>query len=148
MNDKNKKKKDSPLGGLIIAAIFIFGVLGEAAPEAVGVLIFLAIIAVAVFVIVRAAKSQAAAKEGGKAAPVEFSPEAMKKVAKESFSKVMTEAKKYAETADCEDDHEHVEPSYNMSADEKRRQQLKSMLANGLIEKEEYNIMLKRYGLK
>lgn len=147
MNDKNKKKKDSPLG-LIIAAFIIFGVIGEADPAAIGVLIFLAIVAVAVFIVIRAAKSQAAAKAGGKAAPVEFSPEAMKKVAKESFSKVMTEAKKYAETADCEDDHEHVEPDYNMSADEKRRQQLKSMLANGLIEKEEYNIMLKRYGLK
>ena len=147
MNDKNKKEKNSPIG-LIIAAFIIFGVIGEADSAAAGVLIFLAIVAVAIFVIVRAAKSQAAAKGDGKAAPVEFSPEAMKKVAKESFSKVMTEAKKYAETADCEDDHEHVEPDYNMSADEKRRQQLKSMLANGLIEKEEYNIMLRRYGLK
>ncbi len=145
MNDKNKKKKDSPLG-LIIAAIFIFGVIGEADSAAAGVLIFFVIIAVAIFIIVRTAKSQAAAKGDGKAA--EFNPEAMKKAAKESFSKVMTEAKKYAETADCDDDHEHVEPDYTMDADEKRRQQLKSMLANGLIEKEEYNIMLKRYGLK
>lgn len=147
MNDKNKKEKNSPIG-LIIAAFIIFSVLGEAAPEAVVVLIILAIVAVAIFVVVRAAKATNAAKGDGKAAPVEFSPEAMKKVAKESFSKVMTEAKKYAETADCDDDHEHVEPDYNMSADEKRRQQLKSMLANGLIEKEEYNIMLRRYGLK
>lgn len=147
MNDKNKKKKDSPLG-LIIAAFIIFGVIGEADSAAAVILIFLVIIAAIIFVVVRAAKATNAAKEGGKAAPVEFSPEAMKKAAKASFSKVMTEAKKYAETADCDDDHEHVEPDYNMSADEKRRQQLKSMLANGLIEKEEYNIMLKRYGLK
>lgn len=147
MNDKNKKEKNSPIG-LIIAAFIIFSVLGEAAPEAVVVLIILAIVAVAIFVVVRAAKSQAAAKGDGNAAPVEFSPEAMKKAAKESFSKVMTEAKKYAETADCDNDHVHVEPGYNVGADEKRRQQLKSMLENGLIEKEEYNIMLKRYGLK
>lgn len=148
MNDKNKKKNNSPIGGLIIAAIFIFSVIGEADPSALGVLIFLAIVAVAVFVIVRAAKATNAAKGDGKAAPAQFNPEAMKKVAKESFSKVMTEAKKYAETADCDDDHEHIEPDYKVDADEKRRQQLKSMLQNGLIEKEEYNIMLRRYGLK
>ena len=48
---------------------------------------------------------------------------------------------------DCDGGHEHVEPSYNMPDDEKRRRQLKSMLQNGLIEKEEYKILLKKYGL-
>ena len=65
-----------------------------------------------------------------------------------SFSKWVTAAKKAEETEACEADHVHAERYFDMTSDEKRRQQLDSMLENGLIDKKEYKLMLKKYGLK
>ena len=48
----------------------------------------------------------------------------------------------------CDDDHEHVEPNYAAAPSEKRAEQLREMLKNGIIEKEEYNILMRKYGLK
>ena len=48
----------------------------------------------------------------------------------------------------CDDDHEHVEPNYAATPSEKRAEQLREMLKNGIIEKEEYNILMRKYGLK
>ena len=62
--------------------------------------------------------------------------------------KRMTERAKEEEVSDCAPDHEHVEPDYNMSPDEKRREQLNNMLKNGIIDKKEYKILLKKFGLK
>ena len=67
--------------------------------------------------------------------------------AKTGFSKLMTEAKKLAEYDDCDDDHEDVDPSEYTTEDEKRVKQLKSMLKNGIIDREEYHILMDRFGL-
>ena len=142
-NRKNdKRKNESSIGGLIIAAIFIFSIIGDADGVALVVLIFIAIAAAVIYIAYKASKQ---AKENGSSS---VSTEDMKKVARESFSKVMTEVKKEAETKNCDNDHAHVEASYNLSADDKRLYQLKEMLKNGIIGREEYNILLRRYGYK
>ena len=64
------------------------------------------------------------------------------------FLRRYTEERKEEETSDCDPDHEHVEPSYTMEPDEKRREQLRAMLKNGLIDKKEYELLLRKYGLK
>lgn len=65
-----------------------------------------------------------------------------------SFSKWITANKKAEETEACEADHVHAEQYFDMTSDEKRRQQIDNMLKNGLIDKAEYKLMLKKYGLK
>lgn len=64
------------------------------------------------------------------------------------FLKALTAERKREEAANCEQDHIHAEQYRNLSDDEKRREQLKGMLSAGLIDKKEYNMMLKKYGLK
>lgn len=171
MNKKNKKKGDSTVGGIIIAAVIIFSVLSEAAPGAAGVIIVLAVIAVFACLFFSAAKKTRESKPYGTEKPFKVSPDAVKQTAREiftelkdefdvpesedsekpetkSYSKRMTEAKKNAETENCEADHVHVEYKSSMTEDEKRLYQLKEMLKNGIISREEYNIMLRRYGLR
>ena len=46
-----------------------------------------------------------------------------------------------------DDDHEDVDPSEYTTEDEKRVKQLKSMLKNGIIDREEYHILMDRFGL-
>lgn len=65
-----------------------------------------------------------------------------------SLSKRITESKKDEELKGCEADHVHAEKYRDLSDDDKRREQLKGMLSAGLIDREEYVIMLKKYGLK
>ena len=65
-----------------------------------------------------------------------------------SLSKWLTEAKKAEETESCEQDHIHAEQYRSLSDDDKRREQLKGMLEAGLIDKKEYKLLLKKYGLK
>ena len=65
----------------------------------------------------------------------------------ESLSKRLTE-KMRDDLTRCDDDHEHVEPNYAATPSEKRAEQLREMLKNGIIEKEEYNILMRKYGLK
>lgn len=65
----------------------------------------------------------------------------------ESLSKRLTE-KMRDDLTRCDDDHEHVEPNYAAAPSEKRAGQLREMLKNGIIEKEEYNILMRKYGLK
>lgn len=67
---------------------------------------------------------------------------------KGSFSKWFTEVKKEEEMESCEADHAHFEQYSTMSDDEKRREQLDRMLENGIIDKKEYKLLLKKYGLK
>lgn len=140
--DNNKKKKESPVGGIILAVIALWAAFGDAFGEAMGIIVVVGVIALVFFVAKSAKKRQA--KEGGTA---EVTADDLKTGAKTGFSKLMTEAKKLAEYDDCDDDHEDVDPSEYTTEDEKRVKQLKSMLKNGIIDKEEYNIMLKRYKL-
>ena len=67
---------------------------------------------------------------------------------KGGFLKRVTEQKKAEEQEACEADHIHAEQYRALSDDEKRREQLKGMLDAGLIDKKEYSLMLKKYGLK
>ena len=139
--DNNKKKKESPIGGVIVGVLAVLFLFGDSLGAAIGPVIA-AVIGVIVFA-VRAAKKRQET-EGGTA---KVTADDLKTGAKTGFSKLMTEAKKLAEYDDCDDDHEDVDPSEYTTEDEKRVKQLKSMLKNGIIDKEEYNIMLKRYKL-
>lgn len=153
MNKKREdKSKNSAIGVIVAVAILLLSAGGAA------VLIPLLIIGVIAYVIYNLSK-QANQKESGdgtsSAQPEKgvfgaegFDPKKLAQDAKRSFSKVLTQEMKKDDLDDCDGGHEHVEPSYDMSADEKRREQLKSMLQNGLIEKEEYKILLRKYGLK
>lgn len=140
--DNNKKKKESPVGGIILAVIALWAAFGDAFGEAMGIIVVVGVIALVFFVVKAAKKRQET--EGGTA---QVTGEDVKTAAKAGFSKLMTEAKKMSEYEDCDDDHEDVDPSEYTTEDEKRVKQLKSMLKNGIIDKEEYNIMLKRYKL-
>ena len=153
MNKNRKDKKNNPaIGAIVAVAILLLSVGGGA------LIIPLLIIGVMIYVVYTLSK-QANQKESGdgtsSAQPEKsafgaesFDPKKLAKDAKRSFSKVLTQEMKKDDLKDCDGGHEHVEPSYNMPADEKRREQLKSMLQNGLIEKEEYNILMRKYGLK
>ena len=152
MNKKREDKKNNSIVGIIVvAAVFLLSAGGA------GIIIPLLIIGVMAYVIYNLSK-QANQKESGdgtsSAQPEKgvfgaegFDPKKLAQEAKRSFSKVLTQEMKKDDLDDCDGGHEHVEPSYDMSADEKRREQLKSMLQNGLIEKEEYKILLRKYGL-
>lgn len=143
-NNKKDNKKESSIGGIIAFVIAIMVLLGDDFPGIFGILVVGAAIAVIIYAVSAAKKRQA--KEGGAA---KVTADDLKTGAKTGFSKLMTEAKKLAEydDPDHDDDHEDVDPSEYTTEDEKRVKQLKSMLKNGIIDKEEYNIMLKRYKL-
>ena len=143
--DNNTKKKESPIGGVIVGVLAVLLLFEDSLGAAIGpVIVIAAVIGVIVFA-VRAAKKRQET-EGGTA---KVTADDLKTGAKTGFSKLMTEAKKLAEydDSDHDDDHEDVDPSEYTTEDEKRVKQLKSMLKNGIIDKEEYNIMLKRYKL-
>ena len=65
----------------------------------------------------------------------------------ESISKRLTE-KMRDDLSRCDNDHEHAEPTISGTPDEKRAAQLKELMRNGLIEKDEYNILMRKFGLK
>ena len=151
MNKNRKDKKNNPaIGAIVAVAILLLSVGGGA------LIIPLLIIGVMIYVVYSLSKQ--ANQKSGDASSVQpeksafgsesFDPKKLAKDAKRSFSKVLTQEMKKDDLDDCDGGHEHVEPSYNMPDDEKRRKQLKSMLQNGLIEKEEYNILMRKYGLK
>ena len=151
MNKNRKDKKNNPVFAVIVAVVILLMSAGGGA-----LIIPLLIIGVMAYVIYTLSK-QANQKSGetSSAQPEKsafgsesFDPKKLAQEAKRSFSKVLTQEMKKDDLKDCDGGHEHVEPSYNMPADEKRREQLKSMLQNGLIEKEEYNILMRKYGLK
>ena len=152
MNKNSKDKKNNSIVGIIVvAAVFLLSVGGA------GIIIPLLIIGVMAYVIYTLSKQEnqksgdgtsSAQPEKGVFGAEGFDPKKLAQEAKRSFSKVLTQEMKKDDLKDCDGGHEHVEPSYNMPADEKRREQLKSMLQNGLIEKEEYKILMRKYGLK
>lgn len=143
-NDKNK----NPVIGIVVAIALMLLSGGSVAFWT------LLIVAVVCFVIYTVAKQKnkngggedsSAQPERREYIPDSFDAKKYVNDARRSFSKVLTQELKKKDFDDCDDDHEHVEPDYNMPADEKRREQLKSMLKNGIIDKEEYEILLKKY---
>ena len=150
MNKNSKDKKNNPVFAVIVAVVILLMSAGGA-----GIIIPLLIIGVMAYVVYSLSKqanqksgeTSSAQSEKSAFSAESFDPKKFAKDAKRSVSKVLTQEMKKDDLDDCDGGHEHVEPSYNMPADEKRREQLKSMLQNGLIEKEEYKILLKKYGL-
>ena len=168
MNDNRRDQK--PEGG--IARLVIFGIVmlivfidavGLDGGSAFFIILMVGVIALAVFAM---KKQQAEEKKNGtaddkaaqpeRAEPMkrEFKPQHFdmskfvgKRAEGESLSKRLTE-KMRDDLSRCDDDHEHVEPGYRGTDAEKRASQLKEMLRNGIIEKDEYNILMRKFGLK
>lgn len=142
-NNKKDNKKESSIGGIIAIVIAIMVFLGDDLPGIFGILVVGAAIAVIIYAVSAAKKRQA--KEGGTA---QVTRDDIKTGAKTGLSKVMTEMKKLAEYDDDEhDDSDHEDIDQNLTDEEKRLRQLKSMLKNGLIEKDEYDILRRKYNL-
>ena len=145
-NKKKNDKKESSIGGVIAFIIALFVIFSDGLNVSIlGIIVIAAVIGVIIYAGKAAKKRQET--EGGSA---QVTGDDIKTAAKTGFSKIMTEAKKLAEYDDDdhdESDHEDIDPSDYTSEDEKRIKQLKSMLKNGIIDKEEYNIMLKKYNL-
>lgn len=142
---KNDDKKESSIAGVIGAIIGVIVLFGDSVPSILGLLVVAAVIGVIIYASKAAKKRQET--EGGTA---QVTGDDIKTAAKTGFSKIMTEAKKLAEFDDDdhdESDHEDIDPSKYLSEDEKRLKQLKSMLKNGIIDREEYNILVKRFNL-
>ena len=145
-NKKNDDKKESSIGGVIAFIIALFVIFSDGLNVSIlGLLVIAAVIGVIIYATKAAKKRQET--EGGTA---QVTGDDIKTAAKTGFSKIVTEAKKLAEYDDDdhdESDHEDIDPSNYLSEDEKRLKQLKSMLKNGIIDKEEYNILVKRFNL-
>lgn len=160
-NKKDNKKQKNPFLGLIIAAIVALSAISDAGGAAPVLIITLIFIGIGFFVVAAAKKQQRSSDDGmgeceHSAKPTSRSfdgkrlADEAKRFAKESVpeaSKMFTAMKMKKDRDDCDDAHEHVEPSYRMTPNEKRASQLKSMLKNGIIDKEEYKILMDRYGL-
>lgn len=145
-NNNKNEKKESSIGGIIAFVIAIIVFLGDDFPGIFGILVVGAVIAIIIYAVSAAKKRQA--KEGGTA---QVTRDDIKTGARTGLSKVMTEMKKLAEYDDDEhdnSDHEDIDHySENLTDEEKRLRQLKGMLKNGLIEKDEYNILRRKYNL-
>lgn len=131
----NKKNRKNTTAGTIAMAIFLLGVVLEIAENndelaAIGVTVF--VIAVCV-ILIRAKKGK-----GGKSP---LSPTAQK--IKEKFEKQTTSAEE-SSAADAE--YHYSEVNCEFSHDYMQRiEQLDSFLKNGIIGKEEYNILKEKY---
>lgn len=145
-NNKKDNKKESSIGGIIAFIIAIIVFLGDDFPGIFGILVVAAVIAVIIYAAKAAKKRQE--NEGGTA---EITRDDIKTGARTGLSKVMTEMKKLAEYDDDEhdtSDHEDIDHySENLTEEEKLERQLKSMLKSGLIEKDEYNLLRRKYNL-
>ena len=145
-NNKKNEKKGSSIGGIIAFVIALLVFAGDAGGEIFGVIVIVAVIAVIVYASSAAKKRQE--KEGGTA---EITRDDLKSAAETGLTKVMTQMKKLAEYDDDEhdtSDHEDIDHfSDTLTEDEKLERQLKSMLKNGIIEKDEYNILRRKFNL-
>lgn len=157
-NDRQKKKSGGSVVGFVIAlAITLFGSIDSgAAPALALIIIVVAGVGIALAVAASKAKKAGSGSDGNRTESShtrrEFTPEHfdMGKLIKQnrgSLSKLLTE-KMREDFSDCDDDHEHAEPDIHADPEEKRAAQLREMLKNGIIEKEEYNILMRKYGLK
>lgn len=145
-NNNKNEKKESSIGGIIAFVIAIIVFLGDDFAGIFGILVVGAVIAVIIYAVKAAKKRQE--NEGGTA---EITRDDIKTGARTGLSKVMTEMKKLAEYDDDEhdtSDHEDIDHfSENLTEEEKLERQLKSMLKSGLIEKDEYNLLRRKYNL-
>lgn len=167
MNNDNRKDQ-KPEGG--IAKLVIFGVVALFLfIDAIGfdggsAFFIILMIGVVIAAAVAIKKQQAGGRSSddaesaapGKAEPAkrEFKPQHFdmskftgKRAEGESISKRLTE-KMRDDLSRCDNDHEHEEPTISGTPDEKRAEQLKELMRNGLIEKDEYNILMRKFGLK
>lgn len=169
MNDnrKNRNKNNSPesdkakaVAGVILGLLLLLKMLAR---DSAGGAIFMIIIFAVIVLLAVAAMKNAKANEN-KSSDASTPSENVRPAASrskgsatidltqlvkqgESLSKRLTE-KMRDDLTRCDDDHEHVEPNYAAAPSEKRAEQLREMLKNGIIEKEEYNILMRKYGLK
>lgn len=169
MNDnrENRNKNNSPessktklVFGVIFGMVVLLNMIGS---DSAGGAIFMIIIFAVILFFAVAAMKNAKAKEN-KSSDASTPHESVRPAASrskgsaaidltqlvkqgESLSKRLTE-KMRDDLTRCDDDHEHVEPNYAATPSEKRAEQLREMLKNGIIEKEEYNILMRKYGLK
>lgn len=163
MNDnrENRNKNNSPessktklVFGVIFGMVVLLNMIGS---DSAGGAIFMIIIFAVILFFAVAAMKNAKANEN-KSSDASTPSESVRPAASrskgsaaidltqlvkqgESLSKRLTEKMR-------DDDHEHVEPNYAAAPSEKRAEQLREMLKNGIIEKEEYNILMRKYGLK
>ena len=126
--DKKPEKKSSAGIGIVIAALgllwSIAGSTGSRAGAGVAVIIVIAaVVGIAVYVSKKAKDSKSA----------DFQP-----------AKIFTQQKKAQEYQDCDD--EHYVPVTDDG--ERRGIMLSNMLKSGLVSREEYDILQKRWGLK
>lgn len=156
MNNDRKKKNSggSPVGLILVITFFLISVI-DTAGTSIPAIMLIVIIAGAVFAVVRFNSKAKKAQNGNartenrrrEAEPQQFDMGRLIKQNKSSLSKLLTE-KMREDFSDCDDDHGHAEPDIHADPEEKRAAQLREMLKNGIIEKEEYNILMRKYGLK
>lgn len=156
-NNRREQNKSSDPKGVVGAVIVLFFVLLSSIGDGAGVVLLLLVfvaagigIAIAVSNKKKADSSAAKPKTGTytrEFKPAHFDLGKLVKNAENSASKRLTEQMR-EDTSECADDHEHVEPDFRADPEEKRAAQLKEFLRNGIIEKEEYNILMRKYGLK
>ncbi len=168
MNNDNRRdqKPEGGIAKLVIFAVAAFIVFIDAIGiDGSSIFFIILMIGVVIVVAVAIKKQQADAKdeasdtenaapERAEPAKREFKPQHFdmsklvgKREGGESISKRLTERMR-DDLGRCDDDHEHVEPTISGTADEKRAAQLKELMRNGLIEKDEYNILMRKFGLK
>lgn len=169
MNNDNRRDQ-KPEGGIaklvifVVAMLFVFiDAIGLDGGSAFFIILMIGVV-VAVAVAIKkqqadgkdeaADDARSAEPERAEPARREFKPQHFdmskfvgKREGGESLSKRLTE-KMRDDLSRCDDDHEHAEPTISGTADEKRAEQLRELLRNGLIEKDEYNILMRKFGLK
>lgn len=157
MNNDRKKKNSggSPVGLILVIVFFLVSVIDTAGASVLPSILLIVIIGGAVFAAVYFSSKAKKAQSGStrtessrrEAEPQQFDMDRLIKQNKGSLSKLLTE-KMRDDLSECDDDHEHAEPDFCADPGEKRAAQLREMLKNGIIEKEEYNILMRKYGLK
>ena len=167
--NKDNRRDQKPEGGIaklvifVVVMLFVFiDAIGFDGGSAFFIILMIGVvIAVAAAIKKQQADAKDEASDAESAAPErtepvkrEFKPQHFdmskfvgKREGGESLSKRLTE-KMRDDLSRCDDDHEHAEPTISGTADEKRAAQLKELLRNGLIEKDEYNILMRKFGLK
>lgn len=127
MKKKNKKKDSNSMLGIIIAAVIMFMSIGEGAGFFAVLCSVALVIVIIVFLGKKAKTAQGTDKPYKERETTEAYPQPDKEAPKRSYY-----------DSDC--------MAYNTQHDHDRRtEQLRDFLKSGIIDKEEYNILLSRY---
>lgn len=154
-NKKDKKDDKSGLGAILIVLAALASIGDALGGDAIFAIILIVVVIAVIVVGAKALKKNSAAAQqtaSRESAPRrEFVPEHFDfekhiRKSKNSLSKRLTEEMR-DDLSKCDDDHEH-EPVKRLSAEEKRERQLKDFLRSGIIEREEYDILMRKFGLK